>query len=60
MTIWMKVSNDKYELPEVVADSAKELAKILDVNANTIRSSVSHMLHGYVKSSVYRKVEVDE
>ena len=29
MTVWMYVTQDKYELPIYVADSVKELAKLV-------------------------------
>lgn len=58
-TVWMKVSSDKYELPEVIADSAVELAKMLNVSANSISSSIQH---ARVRGSrtVYKKVMIDE
>lgn len=28
MVLWMKVSNDKYELPEIVADTSAELSRL--------------------------------
>lgn len=36
MYVWMKVSDDKYELPEVIADSSKELAAKCGIATNTI------------------------
>lgn len=60
MTLWMKVTNDKYELPLVVADSVQELADILGVSRNSIYSSMSHVKAGDSKNTPYRKVEVDE
>jgi predicted DNA-binding transcriptional regulator AlpA len=56
----MKVTNDKYELPLVVADSVQELADILGVSRNSIYSSMSHVKAGDSKSTPYRKVEVEE
>lgn len=40
--IWMKVSDDEYELPEAIANTADELAKICGVTGSTVRSMVSH------------------
>lgn len=40
--LWMEVSNDEYELPLAVADSALELAKVLGLkDENSVISSVS-------------------
>lgn len=33
MTLWLKVTNDKYELPLAVADTKKELAKMLGLKS---------------------------
>ena len=60
MTIWMKVTKDKYELPIAVADSPMELARILGISSNTINSSISHVKTGKIKTSVFKKVEVDD
>ena len=59
MAIWMKVTKDEYELPIAVADSAGELARMLNVTANSIMSGVSHMKHDGIWTA-YRKVEEDE
>ena len=59
MTIWLKVTMDKYELPIAVADSAKELAAITGASINTIKSShCRYAKHGC--KSPYRKVKVEE
>ena len=60
MTIWMKVTKDEYELPVAVADSPMELARILGISSNTINSSISHVKTGKIKTSVFKKVEVDD
>ena len=36
ITIWMKVTDDKYELPVAVADTAEELARIVGLGAVTL------------------------
>lgn len=62
MTLWLKVTKDKYEFPEVIADSIEELAKICGVSVNTIRSSMSH--HKYnrrqYKRCKYKRVDIEE
>lgn len=59
MTIWLKVSNDRYELPEIVADSAGQLAQKLGIKKNNIFSAISHARkNGY--KCIYRKVEIKD
>lgn len=60
MTLWMKVTNDKYELPLVVADTIQELADILGVSRDSIYSSMSHVKAGDSKSTPYRRIEIEE
>ena len=59
MAIWMKVTKDEYELPIAVADTAGELAMMLNVTVNSIMSGISHMKHDGTWTA-YRKVEEDE
>ena len=56
MTLYMKVTRDKYELPVAVADSEVELARMCRVD----RSSINHSLHKTWKKPMYIKVEVDD
>lgn len=45
--LWMEVSNDEYELPLAVADSALELSKVLGLkDENSVISSVSRAKRG--------------
>lgn len=60
MIIWLKVSKDKYELPVDVADSAQELARKYGIKANTIHSAAKRYDTGELKSSIWRRVEVEE
>ena len=55
--VYMLVSNDKYELPLVVADSVAELAHILGIKQNVISSAISHSKKKGFKS-MYVKVEL--
>ena len=57
MNIWMRVSRDKYQLPEVVADSIEELAEKCNVLVSSIRVMMSRAKHGraperYIKVTV--------
>lgn len=59
--IYMKVTLDKYELPVAVAGSVQELAKILGVKAESIRSILSMAKSGRIKRCRYVVVDdVDE
>lgn len=40
--LYMKVSNDKYELPEIIARTTIELAEKCGVKSQTVRSAMSH------------------
>ena len=57
MVIWMKVTQDIYELPLMIADSAQELADMCGVGVNAIYSGVSKNKTGKMKHGSYRKVE---
>lgn len=55
--LWMKVTNDKYELPIAIAESAYELADMLGINANVIYSQMSHFKAGRTKSCPYIQIK---
>jgi hypothetical protein len=59
-SLYMKVTLDEYELPLAVADTATELAKMLDIKVNTIYTTMSHYKAGFIKKSPFVKVEFDE
>lgn len=59
MVLYMKVTNDKYQLPVAVADTAKELAKLFNTTPNVISASISRQRAGKGKGTYYR-VEVDD
>ena len=59
MTLWLYVSDDKYELPLAVADSACNLAKKLGIKTNTIQAAMSRAKRFGYKCR-YIKVVVDE
>ena len=54
MTVYMKVTNDEYELPMAVADSVASLAKGLGINPCVIYRSMNS------KNGIYVKVEIDD
>ena len=56
----MKVTKDKYELPEIVADSIEELSEKCGVTVNCIYSSISHAKKSKSGKSMYIKVMIDD
>ena len=60
MHVYMAVTRDKYELPIAVADTSVELAKIMHTTDTVIRSCIYHEKTGKHKSSMYKKVIIDE
>ena len=57
--IYLKVTKDKYELPLIVTEGARELADREGVQVNTIYSSISHYEKGD-QYSPYRRVRSEE
>lgn len=60
MTIYMKVTPDRFELPVAIADSIPMLARICNTSEWTIRSSLRRYDKGKVKLRRYVKVEIEE
>ena len=42
MTLWLLVSQDKYELPLIVAESCNELADKLGITAQGLRNTINY------------------
>lgn len=59
-TLYMKVTNDEYELPVAVADSQRELARMLGISNTVISHAIGMVKHGVLKNSTYKIVEIDE
>lgn len=57
--VWMKVSHDKYELPEYVADSIQELSELCGSSVASIRSYICHAKQ-FGWPCNYKRVEVDD
>ena len=55
----MRVSKDKYSLPEVIAPTIYELAERCGVTVETIRSTMSHYKRGRLKRERYLCVVVE-
>lgn len=54
MTLYVKTTADKYRLPLAVADSKRELAEMLGISPESVRSGFSH------KHNTYYMVEVED
>lgn len=59
MVLYMRVTNDNYQLPIAVTDTIKELAEIFNTTPNVISASISRQRAGKGKSTYY-KVWVDD
>ena len=53
---YLLVTQDKYELPLAVCDTAAELGAMLGVAATTIRSAAYRAERGWYKHPRYRRV----
>jgi len=52
MTLYLRTTNDKYELPIAVAESPTELARLLGTTQGSVSSSISHKRPGWYKIEV--------
>lgn len=59
MKLYMRVTDDQYELPIAVADTHGELARMCGVSRNTVASALSHARRNG-QNSVYKEVEVED
>lgn len=56
MYLWMEVTNDEYELPIAIADTAKELAEMRGVDRTTIAKSIKRK----EEKSRFKRIMVEE
>lgn len=54
LKLYLRVTDDQYELPVAVAESPTELARMLGIRQNNVTSSISH------KVKTYCVVEVED
>lgn len=59
MTLWLKVTADKYEFPLAIGDTAGQLALMTGVSTNAIHSAISNAKRGGYRCQ-YVKVEIEE
>lgn len=57
--LYLKVSRDKYELPEAVAGSAFELAMMIGVKKDAVLCGIAHAKKNGTWSC-YRRIEIEE
>lgn len=57
---WLLVEADEYELPLVVADTARELAEKCDTTKHNVETFVSKNSNGRIKGTKYLKVRREE
>jgi len=55
--LYLQVTDDKYELPIIVADDVHELARKAGVDVSTVRSSLWRHETGKLKFSKFRRVK---
>ena len=60
MYVYMLVSNDKYEFPLIIADSAFELARRIGVKERTISSAICHHKERPEGKCRYHKVDIGD
>lgn len=60
MTLYIKTTDDEYELPVAVGESIADLARQLKVSHSVISHSINKTRKGIYHHSVYKKVEVDD
>ncbi len=58
--VYMKVTDDEYELPLCVADTVMELAELTGSTRNAIYTAVNKQKRGKLKKSQWRKVLIEE
>ena len=59
MYLYMKVTKDKYELPIAVADTPRELSKMVGIKAQSISRYICLGLEGYKKVYIGERDALD-
>ena len=59
MKLYMEVTTDKYQLPLIVTDTPKELARLCGVDTQYIWTYLNHVKNGKIKKPRFIKVEVE-
>lgn len=59
MKVYMRVTDDEYELPVAIADTQADLARMVGVGTNTVCSAL-YKVRKWGQRSVYKEVEIDD
>lgn len=59
MKLYMIVTADEYELPLMVADKAKDLAKYKGISPSTVSTHIKRKYSGKISGIKYIKIEID-
>jgi hypothetical protein len=60
MTLYIKTTDDEYELPVAVGESVADLARQLHVSTSVISHGINKTRKGIYHHSIYKKVEVED
>ena len=60
MVLYMAVTPDEHEFPIAVADSARELGRILGVDKCTVSCHITLANQGKIKKQKYFRIEVED
>jgi hypothetical protein len=60
MTLYIKTTDDEYELPVAVGESVADLARQLHVSSSVISHGINNTIKGIYHHSIYKKVEVED
>ena len=58
--LFLRITQDKYQLPIAVAGSVRELARMIGVSRNTIASAICHGEKQHWKKPAYVRVEAED
>lgn len=58
--VYMKVTNDKYELPIYVCDSINELSKKTNVKQSSLRMAIYQSKKSKNKKCIYQQVRLED
>lgn len=60
MRVYIAVTNDKYELPIVVADSVQQLSEMFGIKYHDIHSLISRNIPAKKKNVKFYRLEIEE
>ena len=58
--LWLKVTQDQYELPLAITDTAQEMAELYDVSIQAVKSSASDYNKDRRKCTPFRSVKLSD